>query len=207
MSWTKLEPPTKAGHYGALATASVSNGKFLSPHLRIGLTKALILKCGGHLRADVSLGEDENDHTLLLEFKKDGAFAVSGAARGAGYLTLHVPGPACAKDRPKVGCRVDDFTPSSVIVHLPMEAWAKAETAPAQPAAPATPAASPPAQSKVGALDMITYLEGKGRKASRIAGGRFMIDGIAKDFDQALRVVNSHRQEAGLGPLGPEKVW
>lgn len=158
---------------------------------------------GGLTRANVSQGEGEHVGSLLIEFDKAGKFELKNNGRGTMTLSLSAEAMETHHALPSEGCPVTPFTPTSVIVDLPLETWS---------ARPAPEGASPPPTvktatgGKVGALDLAIYLENKGHTVQRTGAG-FLINGIAKTFDQALRAANAHRQEANLPALDADKAW
>lgn len=115
-----------------------------------------------------------------------------------------------------LGARTND----SLIVKLPLEAWARDIAArrtppvggswvkpppPSPPPAPPPPADKPARNGQV--LDMAEYLTGKGHQVARLAEGRFLVDGDPATAGQMLKLVNDYRAKADLDPLPHGKAW
>lgn len=205
MSWTKLSPILKSTGK-PMASASIVVNKDGVPKVQLILAASLRDEFDED-KADVSAGSGDLLGSLLIEFKPDGAFEVRNFVSGGGRIFLPIPEGIAAQAEPNHPCTMGEKTKESVVIRLPLEAWAKASAPPAAPKLrdPLDPP-PPPVAPGTSRVDLVEYLRNRGVKISRLAEGRFSVDGETVTVGAVLKLVNKKRAAADLDPLTHSQV-
>jgi len=209
MSWTALTPIVKTTGR-AMVTAAMVSMRNASPKLTVNLAGTLFGDLGEPAHAHVMAGSGEHAGQLQITFAPDGAFRVTRFAKGGARIWL--PPFDGMPDVPteSLPCRIVERDTGTLIIALPIEGWAEARAArlapkvksDTPPALTAKPAPAPADKR----LDAIEYLQSKGHKCSRLAGGRFGLDGDTVLAVQILEAVNKHRKRADLAALALAEI-
>lgn len=209
MSWNKLAPIAKSTGR-PMVSASIVVAKSGDAKIHIVLSSSIHDEFGKRLKVDVSAGEGVDTGSLLIEFDPAGAFEVKLFTKGGGRLFVPVPEGVPRGAGSNQACILGARSNDSLVIKLPVETWSR-EISARRPAAAAsgggqdlTPAPKPALNGQV--LDMVEYLSGKGVKISRLAEGRFALEGETVTAGAVLKMVNDRRTKAGLDPLPAAKV-
>lgn len=202
MSWTALQPIIRTTGR-AMVTAAMVSMRNASPKLTVILAGTLFEELGEPQHAHVMVGADDHAGQLQITFSPDGPFKVSRFARGGGRIWIPPFDGLPTVPTESLPCRIVERGAGLLIVELPIGGWAEARAqrlAP-KPKAAAAAAPAPKAEPADKRLDAIEYLLSKGHKCSRLAGGRFGLDGDTVHAPQILEAVNRHRKRADLPAL------
>jgi hypothetical protein len=219
MSWISLTPVAKGtGKPMVSVRAVVLNGGQTSLHFTF--SSFIQSDFGDPTKASVQVGADEQAGKLRIVLDAEGEFDCKPMPRGGGFrLTLiGVPG-APDRDFGSEACTIEVKTPNAgkagpeggeLIIGLPVKAWSEAgRAAPPKAGGGAPPPAPPPASDSpapIRPLDAVEYLTGKGHKVTRLAEGRFALDGDTVVKGAVVKAINKHRAKAGLDALSPDSV-
>lgn len=221
MSWNKLAPIAKTTGR-PMASASIVVNKDGVPKISLILSASLKDEFGDPAKADISAGEGEHLGSLLIEFTPKGAFEVKRFVSGGARVFVPVPEGIPDKPVANAPCTLGekvrhaenarlpaDAPPESVVIKLPVEAWAADLSGRAAPRPPSGGSAVQPPPQAVGngrQVDMVEYLSSKGVKISRLAENRFSVAGETLQFSAVLKMVNDKRKAADLDPLSAMQV-
>jgi hypothetical protein len=118
-------------------------------------------------------------------------FSMTRFMKGGARIVLpHLDG--LDSEQPPTPCRVLSQALGVATIRLPETWWAPISV-------PRAPAPKPPQDDRM--FDMTAYLTKKGRKAHRLAGGRYQVDGELLGKVAVLEIVNGLRRTAELPPL------
>lgn len=206
MSWTPLAP-VAAIRGTPLASALVRVLRDGVPRINLHLSGTLMDEFGAPASADVLAGSGENAGQLRIEFKAKGAFGVGKFLKGGGRIVMPsiegVPERPCETD----ACRIVESDPKAkvLILALPLQTWSRVP-APPPKAAPQPIPPRPVQEPATGLFDAVEYLSRKGHKCSRLAAGRYGLDGDTVLKPAILDVVNASRKRVGLAALSLAEI-
>jgi hypothetical protein len=223
MSWISLTPVAKVtGKPMVSVRAVVLNGGQTSLHFTF--SSVVQSDFGDPSHAVVQVGADDQAGKLRIVFGAQGEFACKRLNRGGFRLTLRGVPSAPDRDFGSEPCKVELSAPNAgkngpeggeLIIGLPVTAWAdrsqgvplagRPERGGASPP-PAPPAAASGSPAPIRPLDAVDYLTGKGHKITRLAEGRFALDGDTVVKGAVVKAINKHRAKAGLDALSPDSV-
>ncbi|HZL00486.1 MAG TPA: hypothetical protein VFC47_11365 [Caulobacteraceae bacterium] len=204
--WIPLAPRPKFGgrYLDVMASMQIVRGVGASPlssaHLFIAKELGQTFVRGARVSASVDARDGAT--RLRLELDAAGPFTLCKSTSAGGtklFLPSFPPLPAEARRTPMA---IVERSDTVVILSLPTT-W---NTAPAKPrgaaparAAPAARQPAPAANPADAPIDVNAYLARFQRKASRLAAGRWALDGETVSESAILLLGNRHRTRSGLG--------
>jgi len=205
MSWTPLQPIAKSTGR-PMVSAAVGVLKDGSAKITVYLSGMMHDECGARETCNALAGAAETAGQIKLDFLvKDGAFTLGKFANGGRRLTLPAFDGVPVRPTTTHPCRVVEKVKDSIVIALPLNAWAaeiaSRDKAPAGAPAPKAPALAVAKTTADGPLDLVSYFNARGHTVHRLAGDRLSIDGEVYAKPAALARVNTLRAKAGLPAL------
>ena len=206
MSWETLVP-TLTRKLRVPVTAAARMLKDGTITVTFNFSAALQDELKAPKKVAVQVGRDNDAGRIRFVFGPSGDYGIAPATpKGGMRLTLGPFAGGATRKAAAASCRIVtlDKAGQVLVVELP-EGWSKKGAD-----EPARAATAPFIETKgfnpTRPLDAVAYLTGKGHKISRLAQGRFALDGETVTKGWVLKLVNDSRKSADLDPLVAEAI-
>jgi hypothetical protein len=207
MSWETLAPIAK--RVGAsLVSVVCRKNKAGALSVQFNFSAFIEDDFGKPKRASVEVGTGDDVGKVRFQFGDEGGFDAKSFGKGGFRLILPPIAGAPDRDWGREDCSVieQDTGGGSLVVGLPLAAWGRSAAPRLNGGVNPAPPPPPGAPAPIRPMDAVEYLTSKGHKVTKLAEGRWSLDGDTVVKGAVVKAINKHRGKAGLDPLNIESV-